>query len=111
MSVHLSICPSMSVCPSVHLSICPSKPSLREVLRYQPKYLCVLINNKFALGIHYESFMNTFAGVVKAVYKQQSDNSFVVLKSLAANGGECLVRCSTIAHLETIQRKSDLNDG
>ena len=58
-----------------------------------------------------KSVMNTFAGVVKAVYKQQSDNSFVVLKSLAANGGECLVRCSTIAHLETIQRKSDLNDG
>ena len=47
------------LCLSVHLSICPSKPSLREVLRYQLKYSCGLINNEFVLGIHYKSIMNT----------------------------------------------------
>ena len=58
-----------------------------------------------------KSHTNTFAGVVKAVYKKHSDNSFVVLKSFATNGGEYLIRCSTIAHLETIQRKSNFIDG
>ena len=58
-----------------------------------------------------EANRNTYTGIIKAVYEQQSDNSFVVLKSLDTNGGEALIRCSSIAHLETIQRKSDLDDG
>ena len=54
---------------------------------------------------------NTYAGIIKAVHNQQSNNSFVVLKSLNTNGGEMLIRCSSIAHLETIQRRSVLIEG
>ena len=59
---------------------------------------------------------NISAGIVKAVHNQQQDfgtgnNSFVVLKSLSANGGEKLIRCSSIVDMETIQRKSNFVEG
>ena len=57
---------------------------------------------------------NVIEGIIKTVYKDPNpsgNNSFVILKPLAKNEGENLIRCSTIAHLETIQRKSDFVDG
>ena len=57
---------------------------------------------------------NVFDGIVKAVHKDPNptgNNSLVILKSLATNGGEKLIRCATIAHLETIHRRSDFVEG
>ena len=57
---------------------------------------------------------NVFDGIVKAVHKDPNptgNNSLVILKSLATNGGEKLIRCASIAHLETIHRRSDFVEG
>ena len=57
---------------------------------------------------------NIFEGIIKTVHKDPNpsgNNSLVILKSLATNGGEKLIRCSTIAHLETIHRRSDFVEG
>ena len=55
----------------------------------------------------------TFEGIIKSVHKneQQKENGLVVLKSLYKNDGEKMIRCSSIAHLETIQIKDQPNGG
>ena len=51
------------------------------------------------------------AGIIKAVHKQQLNNSFVILQSLLTNGEETLIRCSSIANMKTIQKESNLVEG
>ena len=53
----------------------------------------------------------TFDGIIKSVHKDPSENGLVILKSLHKNGGEKLIRCSSIAHLQTIQIKDQPNRG
>ena len=54
---------------------------------------------------------NISAGIIKAVHNQQSNNSFVVLKSLSTNRGEKLIRCSSIVDMETIDTESHFIEG
>ena len=56
----------------------------------------------------------TVTGVIKSVHTDLSQiggRSLVVIKSLDTKGGEKAIRCSSIVHLETIQRKNESNIG
>ena len=55
-----------------------------------------------AVGVSRE---RTFNGIIKAVHKdfRGKGQSLVVLRSLERNGGEKLIKCSSIVFLETIQ--------
>ena len=55
----------------------------------------------------------SFEGIVKAVHTDNSakGQSLVVLKSLNKNGGERLIKCSSIVNLETIQIRDQFTLG
>ena len=83
--------------------------AVRLTCMFQPKNY---MYDSFTLNVKSES--KILEGTIKAVYKDtqfHEGGSFLILKSFSKGGGEDLVRCSSIVHLETMNQKRKYFEG